>query len=214
MARCNKVKRFMDFVTFPLRAITLFEKDRWGLSSLASERFNYVAREVQGYCLDVGCGRYNRFINKYLCGNGKGIDVYLYEGLSEDNIVKDMTHFPFDDASFDSVTFIANLNHIPRSIRDTELLEAYRCLKPSGNVIITMGNPLAEILIHKIVSLYDSIFDTNFDVDSERGMGEEEDYYVLDAEILERLTKCGFRNITKKYFLTQWCLNHLFVGYK
>ena len=51
------LRRLADFLTFPLRAMTLFEKDKWGLSSLASDRFRYVAREVRGYCLDVGCGR-------------------------------------------------------------------------------------------------------------------------------------------------------------
>jgi hypothetical protein len=54
-----------DFLTFPLRAFTLFHDDRWGLSSLASERFDYVAAEVRGRSLDVGCGYGNRFITGY-----------------------------------------------------------------------------------------------------------------------------------------------------
>jgi hypothetical protein len=36
-SRGQKVK---DFVTFPLRAVTLFEDARWGLSDLATERFD------------------------------------------------------------------------------------------------------------------------------------------------------------------------------
>ena len=128
------------------------------MSSLASERFDYVRKEVIGYCLDVGCGRYNRFITEYCDGNGRGIDVYLYDGLSEKNIVKDISHFPFEDRNFDSITFIANLNHIPKPLRDVELAEAYRCLKSGGNIIVTMGNPLAEILVHKVVMLHDSVF--------------------------------------------------------
>ena len=51
------------------------------------------------------------------------------EGLAE-QIVEDMTKFPFESDSFDSVTFIANLNHVPRSMRDQELAEAFRCLRP------------------------------------------------------------------------------------
>lgn len=149
--RRSGFQKAKDFFTFPWRAFTLFENDRWGLSSLQSERFDYVAREVQGCCLDVGCGRYNRFICHYLNGDGNGIDVFPYEGLTETNLVKDITHFPFEDASFASVTFIANINHIPSSKRDIELKEAYRCLKPGGNVIVTMGNPIAEILVHKVM---------------------------------------------------------------
>jgi hypothetical protein len=77
-----------------------------------------------------------------------------------------------------------------------------------------MGNPLAEILAHKVISLHDRIFGTKYDIDAERGMSEEEQYYVKDYEIIERLKRVGFEDIKKKYFWTQWGLNHLFVGWK
>lgn len=204
----------VDFVTFPVRAVTLFHKDRWGLSALASERFDYVAREVNGDCLDVGCGRNNRFINEYLHGNGKGIDIFPYDGLTTDNIVVDLTHLEYEDAIFGTVTFIANVNHIPKSQRHAELREAYRVLEQNGKVVITMGNPLAEIAVHRLVRLYDQHFKTHYDMDSERGMDEEEAYYLSDNEITELLTQAGFHSIIKKYFLTQWGLNHLFVASK
>lgn len=206
--------RVLDFLTFPFRAVTMFEEDKGELSSLASERFGYVRREVKGYCLDIGCGRNNRFIMEYLNGNGKGIDVYPYEGLSDENIVKDITHFPFDEDTFDSVTFIASINHVPEPDRNRELAEAYRCLKDGGNIIVTMGNPLAEILAHKAVAVYDKIFGTNYDMDTERGMGEEEAYYLTNSEIIGRLNNAHFSDIEKKYFWTQWGLNHLFVAWK
>jgi SAM-dependent methyltransferase len=203
-----------DTLFFPLRAITIFHKDRWTLSALATERFDYVSREVRGFCLDVGCGKENRFVQEFLGGHGKGIDVFPYEGLLAENLVDDLTHFPFQDASFETVTFIANLNHVPRSQRDTELREAYRCLKTGGNIIVTMGNPLAELLVHKVVNWHDRLFGTKFDMDTERGMGEEEEYYLTDAEIRGRLLRAGFTKIQKKFFATQWFLNHLFVGWK
>ena len=207
----QKVK---DFVTFPLRAVSLFEQDRFGLSSLRTERFDYVAGEVEGDCLDVGCGRNNLFIREVLGGRGKGIDVFAYDGLGPENIVEDITCFPFPDESFDSVTFIANLNHVPAPKRDPELAEAWRCLRPGGNIIVTMGNPLAELLVHRVVWLYDRLFKTHHDMDSERGMEQEEEYYLIDAEIVARLKKVGFARIVKKYFGTQWGLNALFIGWK
>ncbi len=207
-------QKCLDFFTFPLRALVFIEKDRWGLTSLASERYYYAGEKVRGTCLDVGCGRHNRFVNEFLGGCGKGIDVYPYEGLTEENLVEDISHFPFTDESFDSVTFIANINHVPESLRDLELAEAYRCLKPGGNIIITMGNPVAEILAHKMVWLYDKLLGTDFDVDSERGMDVEEEYFLTDGEIKTRLRRAGFTGIKKKYFGTQWFLNHLFVGWK
>jgi SAM-dependent methyltransferase len=212
--RRTQLQRSVDLLTFPLRALTLFHEDKWGLGCLASERFDYVAREVQGYCLDIGCGYHNRFVAEWLDGRGKGIDVYRYAGIAEEQIVADMTKLPFAEASFDTVTFIANLNHVPRSMRDRELAEAFRCLKPGGNIIVTMGNPVAEIVVHKVVAIYDRLLGTHVDMDTERGMGEEEQYYLLDSEIVSRLSVAGFGKLLKKYFWTQWCLNHLWIGWK
>ncbi len=212
--RRTAAHKAIDFLSFPIRAFTLFLDDRWKLSSLASERYDYVANRVRGYCLDVGCGRYNRLVNEYLEGYGCGIDVFPYEGLTKENIINDMSRLPFNDSTFDSVTFVANMNHIPRSLRDIEVMEAYRVLKKGGNVIVTMGNPLAEIIVHIVVRLYDKILNTDFDMDGQRGMGEDEEYYLRDSDIIGILGRAGFKRISKQYFLTQWGFNHLFVGWK
>lgn len=210
----SKRQKALDFITFPIRAFTLFHQDRWGLSSLASERYDFAAGEVIGACLDVGCGRHNRFIDEYLNGNGSGIDIYPYDGLRAEHIVEDLSNFPFDNHSFHSVSFLANINHVPKPLRDRELAEAYRVLKNRGNIIITMGHPLAEILVHLVVRLYDRLFKTNFDMDTERGMQEDEEYFLTDREIIQRLQLAGFKHIQKKCFWTQWGFNHLFVGWK
>ena len=211
--RSRKQKVF-DFITFPLRAVTLFYTDKWGLSCQATERYDYVSQEVRGYCLDVGCGPNNRFVKEFLKNNGIGIDVFKYEGLVDENIIKDMTHLPYDSNTFDSVTFLANINHIPKNQRDSELSEAYRVLKPSGNIIITMGNPLAETVVHKVIALHDRIFKSKQDVDAERGMEEGEEFFLTDTEIKNRLIKAGFFNIRKIFFVTQCGLNHLFTAVK
>ncbi len=207
-------QKIVDFFTFPLRAITLFYTDKWGLSCQATERYDYASQEVRGYCLDVGCGPNNRFIKEFLNNNGIGIDVYKYDGLEDENIIKDMSHLPYKNNIFDSVTFLANINHVPKDRRDSELSEAYRVLKSSGNIVITMGNPLAETVVHKVIALHDRIFKSKQDVDSERGMEEGEEYYLTDTEIKNRLTKAGFSNIKKRFFVTQWGLNHLFTAFK
>ena len=214
MGQRSNAQRALDFVTFPFRALALIENDRWGLSSLATERYDYCSREVIGFCLDVGCGKNNRFVTEFLNGNGVGIDSYPYEGLTDEHLVDDLTTFQFEDETFDSISFIANLSHIPESKRDQEFGEAYRVLKPNGNIIATMGNPLAEFLTHKVVWFYDKVFKTKFDMDNIRGMSEEESYFLLDPEIYERFTRAGFKRIRKKFFLTQWGLNHLFIGWK
>ena len=207
-------QKLIDFVTFPVRAVTLFEDDRWGLSSLRSERFEIASRETRGYTLDVGCGKDNLFVTKYLKGHGKGIDIYPYPGLSNEHLVKSFSRLPGQADEYSSVTFIACLNHCPRSHRDSELGEAHRVLRPGGNVIITMGQPVAEILVHKLVFYYDKLLGTHVDMDSERGMSGEEAYYLTEGEILERMTKAGFVAIRKRYAWTQWFLNKVYVGMK
>lgn len=208
------IQKLKDFLTLPFRALTIFYEDRWGLSSLASERFDYVAREVQGYCLDIGCGPNNRFVSNFLNGAGVGIDLLPYEGLGPDNVREDLTDLDFEDSTFETVTFIANINHVPRSQRDAELAEAHRCVKPGGNIVITMGNPVSEVLVHKVVYLHDRVFGTDHDIDNARGMDKEEAYYLTNSEIIDRLSRAGFSDFSKKYFLTQWGLNHLIVGWK
>lgn len=210
----TKIQKIKDFIFFPLRALVLFEKDRFGLSSPQTERYEYVAPEVEGKCLDVGCGRNNRFVKKFLNGAGIGIDVYKYEGLEDRDIVCDMTKLPYDKESFRTVTLIANINHIPRSIREKELKELYRVIENGGRIVVTMGNPLMEIVVHKVLWSYDKYFKSHVDVDSERGMKDDEEYYLTDIAIRNLLTKAGFKDIRKKYFLTQWCFNHLFVAKK
>lgn len=211
----SRFRRGLDALSFPLRAFTLFGgRDRWGLSSLATERFDYVQSEVGGYCLDVGCGPHNRFVSEVLGGIGVGIDVYPYEGLAEDHLIEDPSRFPFDDETFDCVTFIANLNHVPNRLRDRELAEAYRCMRNGGRIIVTMGNPIAELIVHKVIAAYDRLFGTNYDLDSVRGMEEGEQYFLLDSEIRARLRRAGFSRIRKKRFWTQWGLNHLLTAEK
>jgi SAM-dependent methyltransferase len=204
----------IDLLTFPLRAFLLFEEDKWGFSSLRSERFDYVSREIRGYCLDVGCGRNNIFIKKNLKGNGNGIDIFPYDGLGKENLIDNISRFPFENETFDSISFIACINHIPEQFRDIELQEAFRCLKHGGNIIITLANPLAGILVHQVVRVYDLLLGTNHDMDNERGMDEGEQYYLKNQEVKDRLHRAGFESPHIKYFLSQWGFNHLFVAYK
>lgn len=207
-------QKAVDFALFPLRALTLFYDDQWGLTSLASERYEYVSREVRGYCLDVGCGRGNRFIREWRRGHGVGLDVFPYDGLTREQLVPDLRHFPFEGETFDAVTFIANINHIPEADRDTELREAHRVLRPGGRVVVTMGHPLAERLVHGLTAWYDRRLGTRLDMDGERGMHEDEAFFLTDEEIVNRLRTAEFVDIRKKFFGTQWGLNHLFVGRK
>jgi ubiquinone/menaquinone biosynthesis C-methylase UbiE len=56
---------------------------------------------------------------------------------------------PFKDKTFDTITFIASLNHIVD--RESALKEAARVLKDKGRILITMINPFLGFLAHKII---------------------------------------------------------------
>ncbi|MBI4238671.1 MAG: class I SAM-dependent methyltransferase [Deltaproteobacteria bacterium] len=207
-------QKILDAVTFPIRALTLFTEDGWGLSSLRTERFDYVARFVHGLCLDIGCGEHNLFIRNFLGGHGQGFDVFAYEGLAQNELVTNLDHFPCADSTFDTVTLIACLNHIPVSARARELGEAYRCLKAGGRIVVTMGVPWAETLIHRVIAWYDRLFGTHYDMDTARGMAPGETYSVPAPCIRAHLAMAGFRNVSIHRFWTQWGLNRLFIGWK
>ncbi len=181
--------------------------------SLRSERFSYVAEETAGRTLDIGCGPHNRFVTEWI-EDGIGIDVYQYDGLAEDQIVSDMTRLPFGASSFDSVTLIAALNHIPRPLRDPQLAEMQRVLRPGGRIIITMGTAFAESAVHRLVHFYSERFKTHEDMDHERGMEEDEDYSITKSEILERLRRTGFVGVRQRRIWTQFGLNKLYIAVK
>lgn len=211
-------KKTIDTIAFPIRALVVTGRTEYrflGLSSFSDERFDYVASEVSGYCLDVGCG-YNRFIREYCDGHGIGIDVFPYEGIDKKYIFEDLTSLPFSDNTFDTVTFIANVNHIPKKDRDKELGEAYRCLRPGGKIVITSPNPLASYIAHHMgFAYYNIIYYGLLHKPNIPGHAEgDDDLSVSDKEIFNRLKKIGFKNIRTKYFVTQWFLNHTIIAEK
>ncbi len=201
---------FLDNLLFPIRAFLLPESSKWGLTSLRDERMLMVKGHTQGYTLDMGCGPNNIFINYYCVGNGIGLDVFPYKGV--DNIVKDMTNLPFPNETFDSITLIAAISHIPQNKRVTEFNEIKRILKNDGQVVFTEGEPVTQWMTHKWVWLSDTIFGTHWDVDTERGMEEGESYCVPVAEIRALLQQTGFSLKQKTAF--QWGLNNVYVAVK
>lgn len=209
--RRSRLQRLKDFISFPLRAVTLFHDDWGGFSCQATERYDEVAARVRGRCLDVGCGT-NRFVRDFLGGDSVGADVHRYEENHDGVLLEDPTHFPWEDGSFDAVTFIANLNHVPVESRDAELAEARRVLRDDGVVIVTMALPIVEVVVHGLIWLYDRLLGTSLDHDNLRGMAEGEEYYVTGREIRARLERAGFDRVTYHPFVTQWCLNGMYVG--
>ncbi len=152
-------------------------KDKLG-TVLMRRRIAAVLPHVRGRMLDIGCGT-NELVRAY--GDGEGVDVYPWEGA--DRVVEDTAHLPFGDASFDTVTIIAALNHIPN--REEVLREAARVLRPGGRLILTMLPPTISRVWHTLRKPWDAD-------QSERGMQEGEVYGLRRAEMNAMLTRAGF----------------------
>ncbi len=187
-------KIIYDFIGIPFRLVLL--PDKWnkklGFTSLEDERIYTVLPEIKGKLLDIGCGN-NRLVREY--GNGIGIDVYKW---NDDVILYDGENLPFEDESFDTITFLASLNHIPK--REKLVKEARRVLKPNGKVVLTMINPFLGYIGHKIWW---------YGEDRERGMEEGEKGGLSNKYIRNLFEKENFKLEKHKRFV--YFLNNLFV---
>jgi SAM-dependent methyltransferase len=145
MAKKSIIQSIWDFIGIPFRFV-LFDQiwlHRFKWTTLEDERINTVVPHIRGYLLDIGAGP-NTLVKRY--GNGIGVDICDWGGNAL--IVEDTSQLPFSDQSFDTVTIIASLNHIPN--RKSVLHEILRVIKSDGQLIITMINPVLGEIGHGI----------------------------------------------------------------
>jgi SAM-dependent methyltransferase len=134
-----------DFVGIPFRFVLFDQKwlPRFGWTTLEDERLNIVLPYVHDELLDIGSGE-NQLVRRY----GRGIGVDIFDWGHGTVVVENTSNLPYHDASFDTITLVACLNHIP--YREAVLKEARRLIKPDGTLIITMINPILGGIGHKI----------------------------------------------------------------
>lgn len=190
--------RFINIICLPIRLFISHKRlNKLGLYSLQDERYNIVRKHCEGKLLDIGCGD-NQLI-KFYKGEGIGIDVYDFG--SDAFIVKDSSNIPFKDKSFDTISFVATLNHIPISKRIKTLREANRLLKDKGRIVMTMINPLIGFVRHKL---------DYFAADQhERGFKQGEEMGLSHKYIISLMKKAGFILVKRKKFILN--LNNLYI---
>ncbi|MFH1448167.1 MAG: class I SAM-dependent methyltransferase [Candidatus Micrarchaeota archaeon] len=159
-----------------------------GLISLRDERCWKVKEYCQGRLLDIGCGN-NQLVKEY-GHDSVGVDVYDDGGNAL--IVKDSSDLPFDNESFDTVSFVACLNHIP--YRERVVKEANRLLRDNGRVIITMIPPFSGWIVHKLIAWWD--YDQCMG-----GMEEGEEVGLTEEYIIALMKRGGFRLVKNEKFV-------------
>jgi SAM-dependent methyltransferase len=185
-----------DFIGIPFRLV-LFDQEwlpRFGWTTLDEERLGAVFPYIRGRLLDIGAGP-NSLVRLY--GSGVGVDVFDWGGGV--TVVEDTSKLPFEDASFDTITYIACLNHIP--YRDAALAESHRLIKPDGNLIITMIDPILGDIGHAIWW---------YSEDKKRGgMKEGERGGLWTSEIVRLCANAGFSLKEHRRFV--YGMNHLYI---
>ena len=163
--------------------------------ALAKRRIQAVLPHVNGRLLDVGCGS-NQLVRHY--ANGVGVDVHPWPGA--DVIVSDTATLAFEPESFDTITIVAALNHIPN--RAAVLNECRRVLRPGGRVVITMLTPRTSRIWHWIRAPWDAD-------QRDRGMQPGEVFGFTSAQLLDLFTRAGFILLSRHRFMLG--LNQVYV---
>lgn len=160
-------------------------------------RIAAVLPHIRGRLLDVGCGT-NELVRAY-GGEGVGVDVYPWPNV--DHVVEDTADMPFEGGSFDTVTIIAALNHIPN--RAKVLREAHRVLRPEGRLVVTMIPPTISRVWHTLRKPWDAD-------QHERGMQPGEVYGLKSHEVRALLEDAGFAVDADRGFMLG--VNRLTIG--
>ncbi|MCR6636424.1 class I SAM-dependent methyltransferase [Devosia sp.] len=166
-----------------------------------------VLDALRGRCLDIGAGD-NMLLKLYrersrqadsFDGAVASVGVDVVDWGSDCVILPNCRSLPFRSASFDTVTFVACINHIPE--REAALAEALRVLRPGGQVIITMIGSLIGKIGHAIWW---------YSEDKHRDIAEGE-VMGMDADEIERLiAQSGFTDCVETGFV--YGLNRMWIA--
>jgi len=196
-----------DLLGAPLRMILLpdSQSERLHLTSLRAERYATVLPQLKGRVLDVGAGD-NALIRLYQKTQGdlrgdsaKSIGVDVVDWGGDTLKIASSDSLPFEAGSFDTVCFIACINHIPERVG--ALKEPYRVLKPGGMVVATMIGRLIGNVGHAIWW---------YSEDKHRDIAEGEVMGIDSAEMLRLFNQAGFARVSVKRFV--YGMNYLFLA--
>ena len=116
---------------------------------LRHERFKKIKKHIprNSVVCDLGCGKDAQFLKSILSFIGQGIGL---DGVADDykdsklelKKIKIEKNLPLEDESCDIITLVAFIEHLshPQEV----LNECFRCLKPTGKLIITAPTPVAK----------------------------------------------------------------------
>lgn len=203
----SKSQMVWDLLGAPLRMVILpdHQSERLGLTSLRAERLRLVLPELRGRVLDVGCGD-NMLLRLYkqrtrdpAANESVGADVTAW--ADDILLIDNAANIDFADESFDTVSYIACLNHIPERV--DAMKEAARLLKPGGRVVATMIGSFVGKIGHALWW---------YSEDKERDMHPDELMGMDVRDVIALMEGAGLKVTSLRRF--GYGLNNLFVAEK
>ena len=193
-------KTLLSRICFPLLCLLSREQSlRLGLVPIDDERVIMALKNCKGCLLDIGCGA-NNFVRSY--GDGVGVDVAAWKGC--DKVIEDAAKLPFNASSFDTVSYLACLNHIPN--REDSVKDAYRVTRSGGRLIVTMITPRMGVFIHWLRYRNDPDHKERHIDHSHELLG------MSEKQVRQIISEAGFTNIRRKRFA--YGLNSIYVADK
>jgi SAM-dependent methyltransferase len=198
-----------DFIGAPLRMLVLPDQmsERLHLTSLRAERIGRVLPELRGRVLDIGAGD-NMLVRLYreraqaLGVSQQHADASVGADVTDWGadcvLIENSASVPFPDQSFDTISYIACLNHIPE--RAQALIEAKRLLRPGGRVVATMIGRFIGKVGHALWW---------YSEDKHRDIDEHEEMGLDQAEMVDLFSRAGYRLVKQVSFV--YGLNSLYV---
>jgi SAM-dependent methyltransferase len=153
--------------------------------------------------LDVGChdGALFRRLGPAL-REGVGLDPALVGPVRADRYELRHGSFPADSPdeseSFDAITVLAVLEHVPPSEQPALAAESLRLLRPGGRLILTVPSPRVDTILDVLTRI--RLLD---------GMEADQHYGFQPSQVDSLMTAAGLSLVEHATF--QLGLNHLFV---
>lgn len=101
--------------------------------------------------LDIGCGSEPLFLSSIEAFTRVGVERFppSRHDDSLDIVIADASapHLPFGDSTFNTVTMLAVLEHLPAAVAPRLLTDIHRVLKPAGTFVLTTPPPRTDHLL-------------------------------------------------------------------
>ena len=132
----------------------------------------FISRRITPVCyLDVGCydGNITAAVGKHFKlpqSQTHGVDITEFTNMNKDFtfVQYDGKILPYPDCSFDLITILMTLHHVPKENLNILMDEIYRVTKPNGIIILREHSVTKEIdstLLDIMHNFYDWVWDNN-----------------------------------------------------